>query len=256
MLQMFLGKEVLVVTTIEAWHSAKLFYFGVILVLIFVTAFIRQRYIAPRRTLDALFGLAERIRSDRFAGARTIGRDIEGENEVTQPLHVDALQANASGDVSDRAKRLKEATHATHDRLDKSIMAHRPFESQARYGLFLKVQHQFHREIDALYANPVLDKLLPDLAGRRRLPLIEQDLADLRMTAPSSDTSPVFASNADADLPTALGWLYVAEGSNLGAAFLLKAAQEARPLRNFRRASSCCGARRDGAYIGRPSPPG
>ena len=137
----------------------------------------------------------------------------------------DTLQANVGGDVSNRAARLKETTHETHDRLDKSIMAHRPFESQARYGLFLKVQHQFHREIDALYSNPLLDKLLPDLAGRRRFGLIERDLADLRLAAPSSETAPIFSNSAEVDLPTALGWLYVAEGSNLGAAFLLKAAQ-------------------------------
>jgi heme oxygenase len=165
---------------------------------------------------------------------------------MIQPLVVDALEANLGGMVSDRAKRLKEATHATHDRLDKSITAHKPFESQARYGHFVKVQHQFHREIDALYENPVLDKLLPDLARRRRFPLIEQDLADLRMTAPSSDASPIFASSADVDLPTALGWLYVAEGSNLGAAFLLKEPQKLGLLQRRRRGAAC---------IGRPSPP-
>jgi heme oxygenase len=147
-------------------------------------------------------------------------------NEVTKPLNADALQANAVGTVSGRSKRLKEATNETHDRLDKSIMMHKPFESRPRYGLFVKVQHQFHREIDALYANPALDKLLPDLAGRRRFDLIGQDLADLGMNAPPSGAAPAFASGADADLPTALGWLYVAEGSNLGAAFLLKEAQK------------------------------
>jgi heme oxygenase (biliverdin-IX-beta and delta-forming) len=144
---------------------------------------------------------------------------------VTQVSDVDTLQVNASGDASNRAARLKETTHETHDRLDKSIMAHRPFENQARYGLFLKVQHQFHREIDVLYSNPLLDKLLPNLAGRRRFDLIKQDLADLGIAAPSSERAPIFANSADVDLPTALGWLYVAEGSNLGAAFLLKAAQ-------------------------------
>lgn len=145
---------------------------------------------------------------------------------MTQASDVDALQAKAGRAVSNRAARLRETTHETHDQLDKSIMAQRPFESQARYGVFVTVQHQFHREIDALYANPVLDKLLPDLAGRRRLHLIEQDLADLRVTAPLPDAAPVFASSADADMSTALGWLYVAEGSNLGAAFLLKEAQK------------------------------
>lgn len=144
---------------------------------------------------------------------------------MTKPLNANALEANAAT-VSGRAKRLKEATHATHERLDKSIMAQNPFETRARYALFVKVQHQFHREIDALYANPVLDGLLPDLAGRRRFDLIEQDLADLGTIAPRPETPPAFASGADADLPTALGWLYVAEGSNLGAAFLMKEAQK------------------------------
>ncbi|MEO9339821.1 biliverdin-producing heme oxygenase [Mesorhizobium sp. SB112] len=121
-----------------------------------------------------------------------------------------------------RAKRLKARTNETHDRLDKSIMAGKPFESREKYGLFVKVQHQFHRDIDALYSNTALDTLLPDLAGRRRLDLIEQDLVDLGLASPTSATPPGF--DEEADIPVALGWLYVAEGSNLGAAFLLKEA--------------------------------
>lgn len=144
---------------------------------------------------------------------------------MNKPLDTESLQANA-GSVLSRAKRLKEATHDTHDRLDKSIMQHNPFASRERYALFVKVQHRFHREIDALYSNPVLDKLLPDLAGRRRYEQIGQDLADLGMTGLQADTAPAFAKDAEADLPTALGWLYVAEGSNLGAAFLLKEAKK------------------------------
>jgi heme oxygenase (biliverdin-IX-beta and delta-forming) len=143
------------------------------------------------------------------------------ENKVTNSLNLGARQADVG-----RAKRLREATREMHERLDKSIMMHKAFESRARYGLFVKVQHQFHREIDALYANQVLDKLLPDLWGRRRFDLIERDLVDLRVTAPSLDAPPAFASSTEADLPTALGWLYVAEGSNLGAAFLLNEARK------------------------------
>ena len=123
-----------------------------------------------------------------------------------------------------RAKRLKAATNETHGRLDKSIMVQKPFESRDRYGLFAQVQHQFHREINALYLSPMLDDMLPDLSGRRRFALIERDLADLGMAPPKADEAPVFATDASVDLPTALGWLYVAEGSNLGAAFLLKEA--------------------------------
>jgi heme oxygenase len=157
---------------------------------------------------------------------RSTGPRSTEERRVTKPLNAAALHTNAGAQPSSRAKRLKQATHETHDRLDKSIMAHKPFESRSRYGLFVKVQHQFHREIDALYTNPVLDWLLPDLSGRRRFDLIVQDLVDLRIAAPFSTASPIFASGAEADLPTALGWLYVAEGSNLGAAFLLKEAEK------------------------------
>lgn len=125
-----------------------------------------------------------------------------------------------------RSKRLKAATHATHDRLDKAIMGHEPFASRQRYGLFVSVQHAFHREIDALYDDTALDALLPGLEGRRPLGQIAQDLADLGLAVPSRDGEPVFPRGGPLDLPAALGWLYVAEGSNLGAAFLFKDAQK------------------------------
>ncbi len=123
-------------------------------------------------------------------------------------------------EIPARAKRLKAATQEAHEQLDQRIMAAEPFASRERYGLFVKVQHQFHHDIDALYGSAVLDNLLPDLAGRRRLPLIVRDLADLGLQLPTPDGSAAFGSAID--VPTAFGWLYVAEGSNLGAAFLLK----------------------------------
>jgi heme oxygenase len=121
-----------------------------------------------------------------------------------------------------RSKRLKAATGDTRERLDKSIMAGEPFASRERYALFVKVQHAFHREIDALYDDAALDGLLPDLQGRRRLKQIEQDLTDLGFDIPAYESEPAFKAGEKADVATAMGWLYVAEGSNLGAAFLLK----------------------------------
>lgn len=128
--------------------------------------------------------------------------------------------------VRSRSKRLKAASGDTHDRLDKAIMGHEPFSSRERYGLFIKAQHAFHRDIDVLYDDAALDMLLPDLQGRRRLPQIEQDLVDLGMGPLAFDAPQVFTPGAVFDLPTALGWFYVAEGSNMGAAFLLKWAKE------------------------------
>lgn len=122
-----------------------------------------------------------------------------------------------------RVKRLREATHGAHDRLDKRITSANPFVSRERYGLFLTVQYRFHRDVDALYRNALLDTLLPDLQGRIRLNSIEQDLVDLGVGVPVIEEAPAFGQG-HVDIPTALGWLYVAEGSNLGAAFLLKEA--------------------------------
>lgn len=120
-----------------------------------------------------------------------------------------------------RSKRLKALTHDTHESLDQSIVARRPFEDLTRYARFLAVQYGFHRDIHALYDAPALRELLPDLEERRRLADIVQDLKDVGAATPYSPVAARFAPG-EMDLPTALGWLYVAEGSNLGAAFLLK----------------------------------
>ena len=125
-----------------------------------------------------------------------------------------------------RSKRLKAATNTTHEGLDKAIMAGEPFSSRERYALFVQVQHAFHRDIDALYDDAALDALLPDLAGRRRIGQIERDLVDLGVETLPFEVPPAFNAGGSIDLPTALGWLYVAEGSNIGAAFLLKWAKD------------------------------
>lgn len=123
-----------------------------------------------------------------------------------------------------RARRLKTATHGVHDGLDQAIMKAEPFSSRQAYADFLRVQQLFHRDIAALYQAPALAALVPDLADRRRYEQVRADLADLEAAPAPEDETPHFAENRQPDVPTALGWLYVAEGSNLGAAFLLKAA--------------------------------
>ncbi len=121
------------------------------------------------------------------------------------------------------SQRLKTLTHATHDRLDKSIMTAASFASVEGYARFVAVQYLFHRDIDALYDDAGLQALLPGLAERRRLGLVATDLTDLGAALPQGD-APAFAADAPVDLATALGWLYVAEGSNMGAALLRKEA--------------------------------
>ncbi|WP_447595530.1 biliverdin-producing heme oxygenase [Stenotrophomonas rhizophila] len=127
---------------------------------------------------------------------------------------IDTLEAT-------RSQRLKAATRDSHGALDKRIMAGDIFASRGQFARFLRVQYRFHRDIDALYANAALDALLPDLEARRRLPLIARDLADLEQILPA----PVpMRLDPDLALPAALGWLYVAEGSNLGGTILYKMA--------------------------------
>lgn len=120
-----------------------------------------------------------------------------------------------------RSQRLKAATRDSHGALDKRIMAGDIFASRALFAKFLRVQYRFHRDIDALYGNPALEALLPDLDERRRLPLIARDLADLEQTLPLPASTRL---DGDLPLPAALGWLYVAEGSNLGGTVLYKMA--------------------------------
>ncbi len=120
-----------------------------------------------------------------------------------------------------RVKRLKAATRDAHGDLDAFIMSAKPFESGENFGKFVETQYLFHRDLDAFFSNETLDGLLPDLKGRRRLSMIEQDLADLGLAIPETGAAR-FTDETPFDLPQAMGWLYVVEGSNLGAAFLLK----------------------------------
>ena len=120
-----------------------------------------------------------------------------------------------------RSKRLKTLTHQTHDRLDRSIMAAASFDNLDGYARFVEVQYLFHRDIAALYEDAALQALLPNLEARRRLGLIVADLADLDRDPPAGSEAPVFTPGR-IDMPSALGWLYVAEGSNMGAALLRK----------------------------------
>ncbi|QJQ20383.1 biliverdin-producing heme oxygenase [Pseudomonas sp. SK] len=118
-----------------------------------------------------------------------------------------------------RCKRLKAASSQAHDDVDQRVMAARPFESRERYARFLQVQHRFHGSLLALYRDEQLNLLLPGLAQLSRAAAVEHDLGALGLAVPAPPAQ-VCASPAQA-----LGWLYCSEGSNLGAAFLLRQAQ-------------------------------
>lgn len=135
----------------------------------------------------------------------------------------DSITASDSGIAAlPRSARLKADTSATHDVLDKRIMASAPFDNQQNYARFLQAQYAFLRDVDALYDHDGLAALLPDLEQRRRYASIAADLHDLDTSLPADSATPPF--DRQLDLGTALGWLYVSEGSKLGAAVLYKLA--------------------------------
>jgi heme oxygenase len=115
-----------------------------------------------------------------------------------------------------RARRLKAATSAAHEQVDTAVMAAAPFASAENYVRFLRFQYRLHRHVEPLYADEALQSVLPELSTRSRLSAVEQDLADLGIEPPAAAFGPLLPKGK------ALGWLYVVEGSNMGAAFLAK----------------------------------
>jgi heme oxygenase len=119
-----------------------------------------------------------------------------------------------------RSQRLNQITHAPHEQLDKAVKANAPFESLASYTRFLSAQYLFQQELKALYTDPQLIELIADLPERCRAEQAKADLNDLDMPIPG----PVAGSVNHPPLAEALGWLFVSEGSKLGAAYLIKRA--------------------------------
>lgn len=122
--------------------------------------------------------------------------------------------------VQCRADRLSAGTDDLHEHLHGVVAAAEPFASRERFGTWVSVQYRFQHAIEPLYHMPALQSWLPDLANRGRLAAARQDLVDLGVGVPAlPPADPV------RDLPEALGWLFVSEGSTLGAAVLLKKAK-------------------------------
>ncbi|MFL6607228.1 MAG: biliverdin-producing heme oxygenase [Pseudomonas sp.] len=119
-----------------------------------------------------------------------------------------------------RSQRLNQITHEPHGKLDALVKAHAPFETQASYARFVVAQYQFQSELVALYNDAQLTALIADLPARCRAEAAKADLADLDTEVPA----PVAGAVNNPTQAEALGWLFVSEGSKLGAAFLIKRA--------------------------------
>lgn len=119
-----------------------------------------------------------------------------------------------------RSQRLNQITNEPHSKLDALVKAHAPFETQANFARFVVAQYLFQSELVSLYNDAELIALVPDLPARCRAEAAKADLADLDTDVPA----PVAGAVKNPGKAAALGWLFVSEGSKLGAAFLIKRA--------------------------------
>lgn len=116
--------------------------------------------------------------------------------------------------------RLKQATTAEHDRMEQLMQQSQAFASENNYAQFTLSQYYFQKDVEHLYQDPQVSALIPDLDVRGRSEAALQDLADLKLQPQQQEIV------TDAiKYPQSLGWIYVSEGSTLGAAFLFKEAQ-------------------------------
>ncbi len=119
-----------------------------------------------------------------------------------------------------RSQRLKQITHTPHAELDALVSSHAPFDSRESFARFVAAQYLFQAELQALYNDPQLIAIVPDLAERCRAEQARLDLADLDTAVPPA----VPGALRNPSLGEAMGWIFVSEGSKLGAAFLIKRA--------------------------------
>ena len=116
---------------------------------------------------------------------------------------------------------LKSNSTATHDSVDNLVMSVKPFSTPENYIKFLQLQAIFHKIVDSVYKDKELNQKIKDLASMARYDDVIKDLQDLN--AKEAEVSLEIPKPKGAE---ALGWLYCAEGSNLGAAFLFKHAKQ------------------------------
>jgi len=115
------------------------------------------------------------------------------------------------------SQRLKHETAPQHEQMHHLMEKAQPFSSRPQYAKFVTVQYLFQRDVEHLFDDPAVQAAVSDLSERGRATDSQADLSDLQAPAPQE---PIVTQGVSG--PEALGWLYVSEGSTLGAAFLLK----------------------------------
>jgi len=119
------------------------------------------------------------------------------------------------------ALRLKTETAAEHERMHQLMGKADIFATLAKYTQFTLSQYYFQLEVEHLFEQDQVSKLIPDLDIRGRSEQARLDLQDLQLNPQGQELV-----SKNVQFPAALGWIYVSEGSTLGAAFLFKEAQK------------------------------
>ncbi|AOA57026.1 biliverdin-producing heme oxygenase [Acinetobacter larvae] len=119
------------------------------------------------------------------------------------------------------ALRLKQETATDHERMHQLMGQADVFANRDKYALFTLSQYYFQKDVEYLFDNQQVAELITDLDIRGRSKEAAADLQDLGVTIAERELASIGVG-----FPEALGWIYVSEGSTLGAAFLFKQAQK------------------------------
>lgn len=114
---------------------------------------------------------------------------------------------------------LKVYSRTTHDSVDEAVMSNQPFASVENYAKFLQTQHEFHETLRPLYEDVELNAQLAGLSELARADSVQQDMQALKV-----QPATIQVVRPDISGAKRIGWLYCAEGSNIGAAILYKEA--------------------------------
>ncbi|WP_227431161.1 biliverdin-producing heme oxygenase [Psychrobacter sp. I-STPA6b] len=117
------------------------------------------------------------------------------------------------------SEELKKHSRVTHDSVDELVMSMQPFASVENYGRFLQAQHEFHETLRDIYQDDQLNKELEALNELARADMVNKDMQTLNVQPAQIEIARPAPTGANR-----LGWLYCAEGSNVGAAILYKEA--------------------------------
>lgn len=115
---------------------------------------------------------------------------------------------------------LREQTSAAHASVERLVAFDASAWTLARYRLYLRCMHAFHRDVeDALARNVALARAGIDVRARRKSHWLESDLAWFGVQP--IERGPDVADLAEA-CGRAFGWAYVLEGATLGGRVLFK----------------------------------